>query len=1165
MNYTLDFNSLNQLEIPRIFLCTRNKDKLGELFPVEDLVILMNFNTFHEVSFTIRKTLDGLSNPLWDKIKDLKLVFVENFGYYEISVLESHDGSETKNIAGKSIEVELGQVYLNAFQINSDELEDSEYKEVVTFYNPTKPTASLLHLIMAKCPAWSIGHVDEILWSKQRTFDTDNTAIYDFLTGEVSEQFSCVFQFDTFLREISCYDGETVGNDTTAFLNQENFLNEFSIEADSDQIKNCFKILGGEGILINEVNPNGSDYLWSISDADKADMSPSLVEKLASYDTLYESKKKEFEETIKALQAQMVILQDLKHKAPEVPEEPETPDKPVTPKKLAASDKSVTPDNLVTPDKPIATDSPDVTEKPDPPDKPVDPEDTDPDLTKLSLAYLLERESALTNLETVYKEAGFGATTHPNYTDTYLKNHTKLEAVKKEIIKRNTDITNATTKYKELETKRNNIQSSLDLEKHLGTQLWLELSLYRRENIFSNDNYSVTSLTTDEERFLMEKDLYAEAVKEIEKAKNPNYNISTSLNNILAIPTLQEQNIKHFRLGNFIRIGISDTEIKKARIMSYQIDFNNLEQIEIELSDMIKWQDTVTDMQTIVQQAQQASTDYNTIKKQYDKTKDTVNFVEEMKKEGLNAATVDIINSQNQEILLNERGLSCRKWNPEKKDYELEEIQIINNKLVMTDDGWRSARLALGKINYNGTLAYGLVADVLIGDLVATKTLHISNQNNSFVLDENGAVLTNADLTVTNGRNTVKISPSGDSCFEILKGTVKKIYMDAEGNANFDGKLKAATGVFSGEVSGGSININNTFTVDKNGNMIAQSGTFKGDISGSKITGTTITGGTVTGTNINGGTLTGSAIIGGTIVGSNVTSTGNGCEARLSDGNLFLSGYNGYVRFGSPQGYQKLIGVSGVGNLVIGHDGETDSIYNGEKFNNVNFYGSNFNFKENKNGGVVNLSVSGHVNAKSMNINTSLIVNSSTVSLNGHSHSSTDISPVTTSYNNVRIGSVSCAAVSYVQEYFAYTSWVQSNFQPKGSSDFRLKKDIFSLESSNINDFYMNLKPKSYRFKDCTENNKIHSGLLAQQIINNFSKHNMNWKDYDLIEEYNNRTEKDEGMYTGQKSFRVNYDNLHAYHITMVQSLQRQIDILRAELVLVNKSNNFANNNTLSF
>ena len=51
----------------------------------------------------------------------------------------------------------------------------------VRFYWPTKPELSLLHLIFKKIPEWQLGNVDVSLIRKERRFDEDRVAVYDFL------------------------------------------------------------------------------------------------------------------------------------------------------------------------------------------------------------------------------------------------------------------------------------------------------------------------------------------------------------------------------------------------------------------------------------------------------------------------------------------------------------------------------------------------------------------------------------------------------------------------------------------------------------------------------------------------------------------------------------------------------------------------------------------------------------------------------------------------------------------------------------------------------------------------------------------------------------------------------------------------------------------------
>ena len=128
------------------------------------------------------------------------------------------------------------------------------------------------------------------------------------------------------------------------------------------------------------------------------------------------------------------------------------------------------------------------------------------------------------------------------------------------------------------------------------------------------------------------------------------------------------------------------------------------------------------------------------------------------------------------------------------------------------------------------------------------------------------------------------------------------------------------------------------------------------------------------------------------------------------------------------------------------------------------------------------------------------------------------------------------------------SQWYGSNnYQPKTSSDFRLKKEIISL--TDIKQIYLAFKPKSYKFKDTKyENNeKIHTGLIAQQVINTLTDNGVDWKDTDLVEEYKCRDYMDEGQYTGKTAYRINYENLHAYHIAFSQEMYKEIQELKDE------------------
>ena len=266
------------------------------------------------------KEVDGKKNRLWNDIVDLKLVWVKELNeYFQIEVSESDTYPIKKTIVGTSLcEAELGQIIIRDTYINTEEDIERDDYEITKFYDYTNPNASFLHRILSKAPHYKIKHVDLSLCNLQRSFSVNNTSIYDFLTGECADEFQCLFLFDSTDRGIYVYDLCTVcsdcgyrgeytdqcpecgglnltyyGEDTTVLVSKDNLTEEVNFTTDVGSIKNCFYLEAGDDLMsatVASINPNGSRYIYYIPQEQRNDMTTELVEKLDSYDDLYNSK-----------------------------------------------------------------------------------------------------------------------------------------------------------------------------------------------------------------------------------------------------------------------------------------------------------------------------------------------------------------------------------------------------------------------------------------------------------------------------------------------------------------------------------------------------------------------------------------------------------------------------------------------------------------------------------------------------------------------------------------------------------------------------------------------------------------------------------------------------------------------------------------------------------
>lgn len=321
----------NRVEDYTIILSNKSFQHYGQLTGIKssDLQGSFNLSSAQELSFKVYKyklipdenipyeSIEKFQEYIWNKLVDRKLIYVKELDeYYQIKVSIDDSKDTVKTIQAKTLcEEELSQLYLHNIEINTEN--DRAINGETVFYNPENPNRSLLHRVLKdKAPHYTIKHVDASLCNLARTFTLNGTSIYGFTSSECSEQFDCLFKFNSKERGIYVYDLLTVcqdcgergdftdkcpecesknlkrfGKDTPIYVDKSNLTDAIHLEVDSDSIKNCFKLEAGDEEMtatVRSLNPNGTDYLFYISDEDKADMPKELVQRLNEYDKSYQ-------------------------------------------------------------------------------------------------------------------------------------------------------------------------------------------------------------------------------------------------------------------------------------------------------------------------------------------------------------------------------------------------------------------------------------------------------------------------------------------------------------------------------------------------------------------------------------------------------------------------------------------------------------------------------------------------------------------------------------------------------------------------------------------------------------------------------------------------------------------------------------------------------------
>ena len=763
-SFNLPVDFLNNLEKPIIYIAKKDKTFLGAVSIYDDLSLTFNLNAYQTASFKIYRDINGNKYEHYDDFQEDRLIMIQGISWYKIHVETNIENTGiSKSITANSLECTLCNKRLIDFECNTGEILYDDYVKTI-FYDPTNPKGSLLHRVLNVAPSWSVGHVDATLANKQRSFDEDDIDIDSFLTGDVSEAFNCLFVFDTFNMTINAYDLDNYGEDTNIYVSMDNLAQSMTESIDENSIITCYRVNGGDGIYINEVNPNSTNKIYNF-EYYLPEMEESIQNKVKAYNEKYQSLKPQYEEIMKRLGDQIGVIQELETRLPD------------------------------------SLDS--------------------KDWTKYGLDFLDSKVKSFKNIDEVYCAQGMNKPNSFNY-NLYQQNLEDLNNVTAEYNKRKSEVDSATDVYNSIIAERNAVQSQLDMDKWFTKDEWKTLDSYVVEETYSNDNYITTDNTTDTERFDIERQLFDVAWKDLSKKCRPQYQYSSTLSNVLTIPQFKGF-LKYFQLGNFIRMATDYDTVIKLRLISFTVDYNDTSKIDVTFSDAIRVHDIYEDASSIQAQANSAAMSFQFNKDQYDKSVNQSNFVEEMRKYGLDVANIPV---KNQHQSWDETGMWFRQWNEQKNDFDPEQIKIINNQIVFSDDGFKSAKMAIGKIpiDKNGNTVYAVNAEAILGKLFLGEYLTLQNNSGTYKFDDDGFI-------AKGGNNSVRIQPNqSGELFSIYKGNNKQFYVDSDGNVHFTGDLTGSSGIFSGQLKGGSINLGNgTFMVDKNGNVFANNGTFGGN------------------------------------------------------------------------------------------------------------------------------------------------------------------------------------------------------------------------------------------------------------------------------------------------------------------------------------------------
>lgn len=980
LDYTqIAFDKFGRPEPPTLLLQTADERTIGTLPNVANLKITVSFSETSEISFDLPAYSDGVPTPLYDKVVGYKVIRTEHYGIFLLMKPEiSGDGiEEIKSVTGYSLEKKLEnkQFFLEEGTFN--------------FWNPATPDDTILGRILEVSPGWKAGYVAPSLIGRYRTFDQYDDYALSFLYDDAMDTFRCVVVFDVYNKTINAYDADDDVSTLPIYLGFDNLVTDLDITELTDELVTAMTPSGADDLDIRQVNPTGTNWIYDISYfIENGDIPSALAEKWTEWQKSVLNRQEYYKGLVglrasatARLLSEQAKLVDRKAELDDL-----TNQQSVTIQALAlettADGKASQQKKLdeinanmekkkkeVADQEAVVADIKTTLDASNPDSYPAQIKAVNDELKltafftsdeyALLRHYFIEQplsddtfvasdvdtavtgeSSKVTNgaiaiSDSTLAQVDFGEIKKKMYT---IAGGT---AVVTAANKMSVSIIRGTLEHKagdefvfslycgEMKIGEKNAPSGLitltgtlsNLKNDIHEVNDKEVITYEGTSlsfdITTADLYMTTNVS-DYQKYSVEMELYDHAVKTLADVASPTYEFSVETGNFIWAQEFEPFR-KGLELGKGVYLRLPNDEVITPVLIGFDLDFEDQEKLSLTFSNRFKRHDNVANLKEMIENSYSSSRSFDAAKYTYNQTANQASKVSEFMNSSLDAAVNSIIGAKNQSVRIDGAGLHIGE--PD-SPYQ---IRIINGMIAMSDDGFQSAKVAIGHFATDELGDHwGVNADIIGGKLLIGNGLVIEAPNDDgvmqFKVDATGAWLYNStfvlakdgggkilidprygiasgkgDLYTTNGTTVTPsfIDEDGKIVFDdditlkglkIPKGT--NFYIDAnDGKAYFRGNIYAEDGIFNGTVYAK----DGEFT----GKVTATSGKFTGEI---EATGGTFSG-TLKATTLD-GTLKGGQD-GGTITGVSLD-IGNGAFQVDSSGNVIIK--SGKISWGAVTG-----------------------------------------------------------------------------------------------------------------------------------------------------------------------------------------------------------------------------------------------------------------------
>lgn len=676
------YSSLNRLEKPQFTICNPGSvysngmlsKVVGPLIDTEAEEIVFNFNATSEFNFRLNRITredpeeNAYAYRLYKSVQNRRLIFVDDIGYFMITNIEDgFDGhNHYKDVTAKSVDYEIALKMVPFIDNGTYRFSTDE----------TGTNKGLLEMVVETLPLWTIEHVDDIVAERWRTFEDIDTSLncLSFMLQNMQDAFECIISFNNVTRTISVYDQANYVRQTNIHITKDDLVNSLDITENADDLFTAISVMGDDNTTIAAINPLGTNVIYDFTHYLDW-MSEPLGDKVAMWQDAVLSARENYYNLNLDYYTKLTESHDLEME-------------------IEMLEAQIT-------------------------------------------MYLRCRNNIVaeysTDLVGSYNEAissagGEQITIQDNIEATLEEIDRLMEECESKKSLAMSSLEATKTECEVIQIMVDEVRNSLSMESYFTTEEYAELCNYIFEGNYTDEYVIITDIMSYEEKFEQMKILYDRAETQLHRVSRPTQEFSVDVENFIFIKEFAEWS-DQLETGCLINVELDVDDIAALFLSNMVINYDD-HSLKMTYGNRFNKFDPKSLYENVLGKISKSANTLGYIKDiLYPIKNGEFNSMKEAIQTARDLTMGQALSSSGEEVVIDGSGYTGKR-KLEDGTYDRRQVKLTGRSLVFTDDAWESCKVALGELLFgDGSSAYGVNAEVLIGNVLMGNNLRILDNN----------------------------------------------------------------------------------------------------------------------------------------------------------------------------------------------------------------------------------------------------------------------------------------------------------------------------------------------------------------------------------------------------------------------------------------------------